>query len=149
MRGNFAWDNPNCITCTHYVLLEPRLRCRARETTTTNSRRKRGQPATRPIVKGSGRSRLVHLILYVVALKTSILLNGFSLQIQALPYKWKQELMELDIEVPVPKGTRGKDLNVVIQKKKLSVGLKGQEPIMGGELCKQIKIEESTWTLGT
>ncbi len=49
----------------------------------------------------------------------------------------------------MPKGTRGKDLNIVIQKKKLSVGLKGQEPIMSGELCKDIKIDESTWTLGT
>ncbi|KAI0695176.1 nuclear movement protein nudC [Cytidiella melzeri] len=65
----------------------------------------------------------------------------------ALPYQWKQVLAEVDIEVPVPKGTRGKDLAVVIQKKKLSVGLKGKEPIMSGELCKEIKMEESTWTL--
>ena len=50
--------------------------------------------------------------------------------------------------VPVPKGTRARDLNVVIQKKKLSVGLKGKEPIMAGELCKEVKVEESTWTLG-
>ncbi|KAI0348572.1 nuclear movement protein nudC [Trametopsis cervina] len=65
----------------------------------------------------------------------------------ALPYKWRQELAELDIEVPVPKGTRGRDLTVVIQKKKLSVGLKGKEPILSGELCKEIKVEESAWTL--
>ena len=55
---------------------------------------------------------------------------------------------EVDILVPVPKGTRARDLNVVIQKKKLSVGLKGKEPIMAGELCKEIKVEESTWTIG-
>ncbi|KAJ2920233.1 hypothetical protein MD484_g145, partial [Candolleomyces efflorescens] len=65
----------------------------------------------------------------------------------ALPYKWTQELGELDITVPVPKGTRGKDLNVVIAKQKLTVGLKGQEPIMSGELCKEIKVEDSTWTV--
>ncbi|KAI0068255.1 nuclear movement protein nudC [Artomyces pyxidatus] len=65
----------------------------------------------------------------------------------ALPYSWKQELPEVDIVVPVPKGTRARDLNVVIQKKKLSVGLKGQEPIMTGELCHEIKMEDSTWTL--
>ncbi|EIN13798.1 CS-domain-containing protein, partial [Punctularia strigosozonata HHB-11173 SS5] len=64
-----------------------------------------------------------------------------------LPYTWKQELGELDIVIPVPKGTRGKSLNVYIGKKKLTVGLKGQEPIMDGELCKEIKIEDSTWTL--
>ncbi|KAJ6575056.1 nuclear movement protein nudC [Mycena capillaripes] len=65
----------------------------------------------------------------------------------ALPYKWTQELGELDIVVPVPKGTRGKDLVVVIQKKKLSVGLKGQDKILDGELCQEIKMEDSTWTL--
>lgn len=66
----------------------------------------------------------------------------------ALPYKWKQELGEVDITIPVPKGTRARDLVVVIQKKKLSVGLKGKDKIMEGELCKEIKLEESTWTLG-
>lgn len=66
----------------------------------------------------------------------------------ALPYTWKQQLSDVDIEISVPKGTRSKQLDVVIQKKKLSVGLKGQEPIMIGELCKEIKMEDSTWTLG-
>ncbi|KAF9076245.1 nuclear movement protein nudC [Rhodocollybia butyracea] len=66
----------------------------------------------------------------------------------ALPYKWTQILGELDVHVPVPKGTRGKNLAVVIQKKKLSVGLKGSEDkILDGELCKEIKVEDSTWTL--
>ncbi|KAF8846326.1 nuclear movement protein nudC [Paxillus ammoniavirescens] len=65
----------------------------------------------------------------------------------ALPYTWRQELGEVDIVVPVPKGTRGKDLVVTIQKKRLSVGLKGKDKIMEGELCKEIKVEDSTWTL--
>lgn len=64
-----------------------------------------------------------------------------------LPYTWKQELGDVDIVVPVPKGTRSRDLTVVLQKKKLSVGLKGKEPILTGELCKEIKLEDSTWTL--
>ena len=66
----------------------------------------------------------------------------------ALPYSWKQELSDIDIVVPVPKGTRARDLNVVLQKKKLSVGLKGKDPIMSGDLCQEIKLEESTWTVG-
>lgn len=66
----------------------------------------------------------------------------------ALPYVWTQQLGDVDITVPVPKGTRAKNLNVVIAKKKLSVGLKGQEPIFEGELCKEIKVEDSTWTVG-
>jgi CS domain len=65
-----------------------------------------------------------------------------------LPYSWKQTLEDVDIVVPVPKGTRARDLVVGIAKKKLSVGLKGEDPIMAGELCQEIKIEESTWTLG-
>jgi CS domain len=64
-----------------------------------------------------------------------------------LPYTWRQELGEVDVVVPVPKGTRAKDLQVVLQKKKLSVGLKGQDKILDGELCKEIKVGDSTWTL--
>jgi hypothetical protein len=66
---------------------------------------------------------------------------------EALPYQWTQELGEVDIVVPVPRGTRAKDVAVVLQKKKLSVGLKGQEKILEGELCKDIKVEDSTWTI--
>ena len=66
----------------------------------------------------------------------------------ALPYSWRQELGEVDIVVPVPKGTRGKNIDVIIQKNRLSVGLKGQDKILDGELCKEIKVEESAWTLG-
>ncbi|KZW02645.1 putative nudC protein [Exidia glandulosa HHB12029] len=64
-----------------------------------------------------------------------------------LPYSWKQELGDVSLVVPVPKGTRAKQLDVVIQKKRLSVGLKGKEPIMAGELCKEVKLDDSTWTL--
>lgn len=65
-----------------------------------------------------------------------------------LPYKWTQALGDVDIIIQVPKGTRARDLAISITKKKLSVGLKGQEPIMAGDLCQDIKLEESTWTLG-
>ncbi|KAF8632577.1 hypothetical protein AX15_001786 [Amanita polypyramis BW_CC] len=67
--------------------------------------------------------------------------------VQALPYSWIQELGEVDIVIPMAKGTRARDLAVIIDKKKLSVGVKGREPIMSGELCKEIKVEDSTWTL--
>lgn len=69
------------------------------------------------------------------------------LDLLALPYTWTQELGEVDIIIPVPQGTRARDLTVVIGKKKLSVGLKNTEPIMSGELCKEIKVEDSTWTI--
>lgn len=64
-----------------------------------------------------------------------------------LPFQWTQELGEVDVTIPVPQGTRGKDLHVVMQKKRLSVAIKGQEPILTGELCKEIKVEDSTWSV--
>ncbi|KAG0208415.1 hypothetical protein BGX28_000633 [Mortierella sp. GBA30] len=64
-----------------------------------------------------------------------------------LPYKWRQTLVDVDILVQVPKGTRGKDLIVDIKKKSLKVGLKGQPLIIEGALFKDIKLEDSTWTL--
>jgi len=67
----------------------------------------------------------------------------------ALPYKWRQELGELSLVVPIPKGTRAKGLDVVVGKKKLSLGLKGQDKILDGELFKEIKVEDSTWTVGS
>jgi len=66
----------------------------------------------------------------------------------ALPYTWTQKLVDVDIEVSVPKGTRARDVAVDIGRKKLSIGLKNKEPIMSGELCREVKIEDSTWTLG-
>jgi hypothetical protein len=65
----------------------------------------------------------------------------------ALPYKWEQQLGDVDVTVPVPKGTRARDLIVLIDKKKLRVGLKGKDNILDGDLCKPIKVEESTWSV--
>jgi HSP20 family molecular chaperone IbpA len=47
-----------------------------------------------------------------------------------LPYKWAQAIGDLDITVEVPGNLKGKDLNVDIKKKKLVLGIKGQEPII-------------------
>lgn len=35
-----------------------------------------------------------------------------------------------------------------IKKTKLKIGLKGKEPIIDDDLCKEVKVDESTWTLG-
>lgn len=65
-----------------------------------------------------------------------------------LPYTWKQTLQDVDVIVQLPKGTKGRDLAVDITKRRLKAGLKGKEPIMEGELCKDIKVDDSTWLLG-
>ena len=39
-------------------------------------------------------------------------------------------MQDVDITIPVQKGTKGRDLEVVIKKKHLKVGFKGKEPIV-------------------
>lgn len=48
----------------------------------------------------------------------------------ALPYTWKQTLLDVDVSLSVPSGLRGRDLAIVIAKTSLSVGVKGKEPII-------------------
>jgi len=62
-------------------------------------------------------------------------------------YLWTQTLSELEVRVPVPKGTVGRQLNVEIKKTHLKVGLKGQPPLLDGELHKPVKPDDSFWTI--
>lgn len=48
----------------------------------------------------------------------------------ALPYKWTQQINDVDILVPVPGNIKGRDLDVVLTKTKIKVALKGQQPIL-------------------
>lgn len=47
-----------------------------------------------------------------------------------LPYKWTQTIQDVDITVPVPANIKGKDLDVVMTKEKLKIGIKEQPPII-------------------
>ena len=51
------------------------------------------------------------------------------------------------ISVPVPPGTRGKDCAVNMSKTHLSVGLKGQAPILAGDLEDVIIMDDSMWSV--
>ena len=62
-------------------------------------------------------------------------------------YVWTQQLAEVTVNVLVPVGTRSRDLVVDIGKKRLRVGLKGQPPMVDGELHKPVKVDDSFWTL--
>lgn len=60
-------------------------------------------------------------------------------------------MTDLTVSVPVPAGSKSRDLIVDIKKKSLKVALKGKGPegvIIDGELPKEIKVDDSTWTLG-
>ena len=47
-----------------------------------------------------------------------------------LPYKWTQQIGDVDITISVPSNIKGRDLDVVLSKTKLKVGVKGQGPII-------------------
>lgn len=45
-------------------------------------------------------------------------------------YSWTQSLQELNVNIPVPNGTKSKLVICEIKKNHLKVGLKGQPPII-------------------
>ncbi|XP_055688035.1 nuclear migration protein nudC [Lutzomyia longipalpis] len=71
--------------------------------------------------------------------------NGCDLE----KYRWTQTLQEVELRVPlnVNFNVRSRDVVVKIGKKSLTVGLKGQEPIINGDLCAEIKMEDSVWVI--
>lgn len=71
--------------------------------------------------------------------------NGCTLE----KYIWVQTLGDVELKIPfnVSFALRSRDLIVNITKKSLKVGLKGQEPIIDGELCAEVKSDECVWVL--
>ncbi|KAK6210700.1 hypothetical protein LQW54_005904 [Pestalotiopsis sp. IQ-011] len=65
----------------------------------------------------------------------------------ALPYKWTQTISELSVQISVPGNLKGRDLVVDIKKTKLVAGIKGQDPIISGDLAHAVQVDDSTWTL--
>ncbi|EGO53074.1 nuclear movement protein nudC [Neurospora tetrasperma FGSC 2508] len=66
---------------------------------------------------------------------------------EALPYKWTQTIGDVDITILVPGNLKGKDMVVEIKKQSLTAGIKGQEPVIKGDLPHPILLDDSTWTL--
>merc|ERR1719239_1385755 len=62
-------------------------------------------------------------------------------------YSWTQTLQEIELRIPLGGAYKSKDLNVSIEKKHIKIGIKGKEPIIDRDLPKEVKLEESTWTL--
>ncbi|CAI0546779.1 unnamed protein product [Linum tenue] len=69
--------------------------------------------------------------------------NGLDLD----NYSWTQTLQEVTVLVPVPHGTKSRFVVCDIKKNHLKIGLKGQPPILEGELYKPIKVDDCYWSI--
>ncbi|GMP83366.1 hypothetical protein CsSME_00037308 [Camellia sinensis var. sinensis] len=69
--------------------------------------------------------------------------NGLDLD----KYSRVQTLQEVTINIPVPPGTKSREIACEMKKNHLKVGLKGQPPIIDGELFQSIKVEDCFWSL--
>ena len=52
------------------------------------------------------------------------------------------------MRVSLPRPLKAKDLDIVIQKSHLKIAVRGQAPIIDGELHRVVKVDESFWTIG-
>ncbi|KAL5281973.1 NUDC family protein [Megaselia abdita] len=71
--------------------------------------------------------------------------NGCNLE----KYMWTQTLQEVEIKIPFNTNfdLKSRDIIVNIGKKHLKVGLKGHPLIIDGEICAEVKLEDSVWVL--
>ncbi|GET87067.1 hypothetical protein, conserved [Leishmania tarentolae] len=70
--------------------------------------------------------------------------NGFAYE----KYIFSQTLQEAEVRVPLPAvNVKGKQMSIVITSSHLTVGMKGQPPIVDGELYSKVHAEECMWTI--
>jgi hypothetical protein len=62
-------------------------------------------------------------------------------------YNWSQGVFDVTMQVPLPEGTKANQMDVKIKTKELSIGFKGKEPFIKGELCEKVKVEDSFWSI--
>jgi len=64
-------------------------------------------------------------------------------------YSWSQDLHNVVVQIPLPQGTTSRQLTVRIKAKHVFVSWKGKEsePIIEGELCEKVKVDDSLWSI--
>ena len=62
-------------------------------------------------------------------------------------YRWTQSLQDLALHVPVPSGTKAKQLVITIKKSSLLVKVAGSEAVLDGELFQTVKCEDCFWSI--
>ena len=68
---------------------------------------------------------------------------------QTEKYNWSQSVFDVTVQLPLPEGTKANMLNVKIQPKHIFVSFKGKEkePLIDGDLCEKVKVEDSFWSV--
>eukprot|EP00245_Coleochaete_scutata_P007109 TRINITY_DN22203_c0_g1_i1.p1 TRINITY_DN22203_c0_g1~~TRINITY_DN22203_c0_g1_i1.p1 ORF type:complete len:230 (-),score=68.41 TRINITY_DN22203_c0_g1_i1:994-1683(-) len=69
--------------------------------------------------------------------------NGADLE----KYSWTQTLSEVSISIPIPPGTKSRALSVEMKRTSLKAGIKGQTPILEGELFAGVKPDDCIWSI--
>jgi hypothetical protein len=65
-------------------------------------------------------------------------------------YVWDQDKDNVFITCPnIPKGLKGRDMDVTITRESVKAGIKGQPPIVQGKLRYMVSLDDSTWGLDT
>lgn len=62
-------------------------------------------------------------------------------------YTWDQTLEDVTLFVQVEKGVTGKMVNCKVTKSHLTLGIKGKDPIIDGELSEPVLAGESIWNI--
>ncbi len=62
-------------------------------------------------------------------------------------YAWTQTLTDVNVSFSVPANIKRKDVVFLLSKSELTIGLRGQSPIVSGKLHDEIKVDDATWTL--
>lgn len=66
----------------------------------------------------------------------------------SLPYKWTQDLDHVAVTYEIEGGTRAKNLDVSIKRSSLKVVRKDtKETLLEGEFPREVKLDDSTWSL--
>ena len=66
---------------------------------------------------------------------------------EAEHYTWQQTLQDVDVRVRIPVGTTSKQVICEFKKTKWVFGLKGQAPMIDGELYGEVQTDDCVWTM--
>ena len=66
---------------------------------------------------------------------------------EAEHYTWQQTLQDVDVRVRIPVGTTSKQVICEFKKTKWVFGLKGQPPMIDGELYGEVQTDDCVWTM--